>query len=92
MASHQPFPPAPPEEDRREPHCDSCGSLFHATADHDGTHVLAALRGEASQDEWPIGYDPAEADRLIGRYPGPPHSHPAVSDVCQLDDEDPRAT
>jgi hypothetical protein len=57
------FPPAPPEEEARDACCEQCGSLFHTTDGHG--RRTAAIGGEVS--EFPPGYDPGEADRLIGR-------------------------
>ena len=65
------FPPAPPEEEGRDAHCETCGSLFHGTVDHSAIPTARAWdRGmRVYQDDFPPGYDPAEADRLIGRDP-----------------------
>lgn len=64
------FPPAPPEEDARDAHCGVCGSLFHSTEAHVESTGFSDRRGEAlSVPEFPPGYDPGEADRLIGRDP-----------------------
>ena len=56
------LPAAPPEEEARDGCCEQCGSLFHTT---DGHGRLSA--GFGPVPEFPPGYDPAEADRLIGR-------------------------
>jgi hypothetical protein len=63
------LPAAPAEEDARDACCAECGSLFHRTGEHATPAPLEGLgvMGDTSADEFPPGYDPAEADRLIGR-------------------------
>lgn len=65
------YPPAPVEEDQRDAHCEQCGSLFHPTERHDILRNLAAMGDDEPEDDWAAvpGYDPAEADELIGRTP-----------------------
>lgn len=65
------LPPAPAEEEQRDACCGECSSMFHSTADHPPTLAgVASLMGApAGDDDFPPGYDPAEADRLIGRDP-----------------------
>lgn len=65
------LPPDPPEEDQADPHCGvpGCGSLFHPTELHGSLNRRDEVDGRELADEWPPGYDPAEADRLIGREP-----------------------
>lgn len=58
------LPEAPPEEENRSGCCDTCGSMFHATADHADS---AAFESAARSSEFPLGYDPGEFDRLTGR-------------------------
>lgn len=72
------LPQAPPEEDARDACCSECGSLFHPTSTHKAQDGLASLAGLSREevmtvgDEFPPGYDSAEADRLIGRNPDGP--------------------
>lgn len=66
------FPPAPPEEDNRDACCGVCSSVWHPTENHDRdtVRVVAGMDGPIGvRDEFPPGYDPGEADRLIGREP-----------------------
>lgn len=57
-----------PDEENLDACCGICGSIWHPTDGHPGS-----LLGYAAEDEppfrFPPGYDPAEADRLIGRKP-----------------------
>lgn len=67
------LPPAPAEEDQRDACCGVCSSMFHSTAEHPADLAgVASLMGApvVAGDDFPPGYDPAEADRLIGRDPG----------------------
>ena len=64
------LPLAPPEEDAKDACCPTCGSLFHRASEHIGSAAKVAFLGPAA--EFPPGYDPAEADRLIGRNPDGP--------------------
>lgn len=50
------LPPAPSSAEKAEPHCEDCGSLFHA-------ECPTGLRARGATD-WPPGYDPSEADQL----------------------------
>ena len=66
------LPPAPAEEEQRDACCGECSSMFHSTTDHPPTLAgVASLMGPpvVAGDDWRPGYDPAEADRLIGRDP-----------------------
>lgn len=60
---------APPEEESRDACCSRCGSMFHSTENHPVEAGVRGLMGPATPD-FPLGYDPGEADRLIGRDPG----------------------
>ena len=63
------LPPAPAHEDASDACCAECGGLFHRTEEHGptpGRTALAALSASMAGG-FPPGYDPAEADRLIGR-------------------------
>lgn len=64
-----PLPPAPPEEEAADACCASCGSLFHTTDGHPAPPGASLAGLVAPPPEFPPGYDPAEADRLIGRAP-----------------------
>lgn len=59
------LPPAPPEEESRDGCCPQCGSLFHST--HPKGASLTSTNLASEDEELPEGYDPSEADRLIGR-------------------------
>jgi len=63
------LPPAPAEEEARDACCGVCSSMFHSTSDHPPTlaGVASFAAVGAVTEEFPPGYDPAEADRLIGR-------------------------
>jgi hypothetical protein len=50
-----------PEDDERDACCPTCGSLFHGPGWHEGDEPAASAD--------PAEFDPAEADRLIGRDP-----------------------
>lgn len=50
-------------EETRDACCDVCGSIWHDTDDH------PFAESDATEFRFPPGYDPAEADRLIGRKP-----------------------
>lgn len=63
------LPPAPAEEEKRDACCPACGSLWHSAAGHPVAAATEALVGLVAAPEFPVGYDPAEADRLIGRDP-----------------------
>lgn len=66
------LPPAPANEDATDACCGVCGGLFHRTAEHaEGPlrGVAALTGGDVPAEEFPPGYDPGEADRLIGRDP-----------------------
>lgn len=64
------LPDAPPEEDALDACCRICGSIWHPTADHPGSEGgVTAAAFDDPMNGWPEGYDPAEADRLIGRTP-----------------------
>lgn len=65
------LPATPPEEDQRDACCGVCGSIWHLTTEHPPTLAGVAPIGGvgAAVDDFPPGYDPAEADRLIGRDP-----------------------
>lgn len=52
------LPAAPPHEESKDACCPDCGSLFHLA------HPLGGKR--SALPEFPPGYDPGEADRLIG--------------------------
>lgn len=62
----------PIDEDQLDACCDVCGSIWHATENHievkqAGIVGLLGVPGEPEEDEFPPGYDPYHADRLIGR-------------------------
>ena len=59
-----PLPKAPPHEESKDACCPQCGSLFH-TESHHSRRGIAATADVG--DEFPPGYDPAEADKLLGR-------------------------
>ncbi len=61
----------PIDEDQLDACCDVCGSKWHATLDHSEvqTKATTALVGVPGEAEFPLGYDPSHADRLIGRDP-----------------------
>jgi hypothetical protein len=62
------FPPAPPEEESRDACCGRCSSLFHSTSDHpDRPNGALTSARIGTDDDFPPGYDPGDADRLIGR-------------------------
>ena len=49
--------------------CSECGSLFHSTRTHPVVEVVTALVGPTTLPEFPRGYDPGEANHLIGSVP-----------------------
>lgn len=56
-------------EDQLDGCCDVCGSIWHATADHPPPRATALLGvPELLEQDFPKGYDPSRADRLIGRH------------------------
>lgn len=60
------------DEDQLDGCCDVCGSIWHATADHPKVQRTAVagllgVPGDPEEDDFPDGYDPYHADRLIGR-------------------------
>lgn len=55
------LPSAPTEEECRDACCGFCGSLFRGTEGHS-----LKIAGRGPVEEFPPGYDFAEADRLIG--------------------------
>lgn len=69
MVDNASLPPAPPEENEVDACCPTCGSLFHSAEFHT-VERSGGARAAAMAGEFPPGYDPAEADRLIGRTPG----------------------
>ena len=63
----------PIDEDQLDACCSVCGSKWHATENHEQVQekAVASLVGVPGEpeDEFPPGYDPFHADRLIGRDP-----------------------
>jgi hypothetical protein len=63
------LPSAPANEETVDACCARCGSLWHPTDQHPQANAVMGLVGMDAAEEFPPGYDPAEADRLIGRDP-----------------------
>ena len=59
----------PTDDDFLDACCDVCASSFHASADHPVSSTTARGPEGGVERDFPPGYDPAEADRLIGRDP-----------------------